>query len=905
MSDPGTSFIGSIDPLWYRYILLSFLLSFFTISLSGQITSYEEQLQYELNKRGIAEEEFRELLLDAGYDPDRLDELSALEVADVERMLSAFERSRFLSQYSAQNLDTIKVGEVIPSEEVIVPDSLDTVAVVMDSIVEAIWGHNLFRSGQISVIQSNQGYRPPETYILGAGDILTVSIFGSSRVEEELVVQGDGSVRILEGNIKVTVSGLMVQEARLRLEREYRRVSRFSPNQFRIYVSAIRNIRVSIYGEVVAPGDYNVSAANGVTQLITLAGGLSDRGSVRNIQLIKRTGESVNFDLYEMLVKPDPTKSFVLEDGDNILVPAASKIVSIEGAVNREHTYELKPSEGLFDLIEYAGGLSSGAYLGSVKVYRFEDDKRIVLDVPYAEKVKTKQDFDLLLGDHIEVTKIEETLENYVTVKGEVRNEGKYELLENMPLVQVINLAGIKPTTKRDLAYLKRINENGNINMISISIDDALNGIGPSSLITMQDRDEVIVFSKERFNDEKYVKIAGAVRIPEQFEYDSGGTVRARDLINYAGGLRSDAADFAHVHRIDPFNPNQNQYVKIDVSRLMEDPNAADNIFLEPFDSIYVYSRNEFQDQLYVRVSGAVNNPGSFIYGSGMTIEDAVIMAGGFKQSSATNRIEVSRVIFEENERTQTIIHEVSMNRNDLGNTSRSGFGLEPYDNIYVRYVPGFELQQNVVIKGEVTVPGEYALIKDNETVKDIIDRAGGLTEEAFPGAAKLYRSEDSVGYIVMRLEEALLNPNSRYNYTLTNGDTIYIPKGYSYVRIIGATQYLEQSGEKQTTVPFHDGKDARFYIDTYAGGFSDNARRDKVFVKYPNGQISKTKRSFPFGKKYPKVLPGSEINVWTVRKNLRDEQNKEDVNWTKVLGDSVAQAMSILTLILLVQRLD
>ena len=904
------SYLGKIttSSLWASLTKCAFFLICLMVQvqfLNGQISSYEEQLQFELNRKGISEEEFRELLIDAGYNPDRLNELSALEVADIEQLLTAFELDRFRRQYSSQRTDTIKLGdeEILP--ETIILDSLDTVSIITDTIYEAIWGHQLFRSGQISVIRPEQGFRPPETYILGVGDNITVSIFGQARVEDDLTVLDDGSVRIFEGNVKITVAGLMVQEARLKLERAYRRVYRFSPNQFNIYVSAIRNVRVSIYGEVIAPGDYNVSAANGITQLITLAGGLTDDGSVRNIQLIKRTGESVNFDLYELLVRPDATKSFALEDGDNLLVPVAAKTASIEGAVKREHTYELKPSEGLFDLIEFAGGLSSGAYLGSVKVYRFEENKRVVLDVPYAEKVKKQEDFPLKLGDVVEISKIEETLENFVAVTGEVRNEGKYELLENMSLKDILELAGLKPTTKRDLAYLKRLNENGNVNMIPISIDDALNGVGSSSLIIMQDQDELIVWPKERFTENKNVKIDGAVRIPEEFEYDNGGSVKIRDLINYAGGLRSDAADYAHVHRLDPLNPNQKEYIKVDLSRLMNDPNSADNVVLEPFDSVYVYSRNEFQDELFVRVSGAVSSPGSFIYGSGMTIEDVIIMAGGFKQSSATNRIEVSRVIFEENRSTRTVIHEVSINRNELGRTGGDSFILEPFDNVYVRYVPGFELQQNVVIEGEVVVPGEYALIKDNETVKEIIDRAGGLTKEAFPGAAKLYRSEDSVGYIVMRLEEALANPMSRYNYTLTNGDTIYIPKGYSYVKIIGATQYLEQSGEKQTTVPFHDGKDALFYIDTYAGGFADNARRDKVFVKYPNGQINKTKKGFLFGKRYPKVVPGAEINVWTVQRNLRDEREKEEVNWTKVLGDSVAQAMSILTLILLVQRLD
>jgi protein involved in polysaccharide export with SLBB domain len=238
-------------------------------------------------------------------------------------------------------------------------------------------------------------------------------------------------------------------------------------------------------------------------------------------------------------------------------------------------------------------------------------------------------------------------------------------------------------------------------------------------------------------------------------------------------------------------------------------------------------------------------------------------------------------------------------------------FPLEPFDNIFVRYVPEFELQQNVTIEGEVTLPGEYSLVKENETVSELIRRAGGLTEESFAQAATLYRSEDSLGYIVMRLDEVLTNPSSRYNYVLKQGDIITIPKKKDYVVIEGATQ-LERSQSEQIIgkgnsirVPYHAGEDALFYINYYAGGFADDARKDKIFVLYPNGEVKTSEKRFLIGKKHPEVLPGSIIQVGKKKLDLYGKDKKEDINWTRVLGDSVAQAMSILTLILLVQRLD
>ena len=204
-----------------------------------------------------------------------------------------------------------------------------------------------------------------------------------------------------------------------------------------------------------------------------------------------------------------------------------------------------------------------------------------------------------------------------------------------------------------------------------------------------------------------------------------------------------------------------------------------------------------------------------------MSLRDAIVLAGGFRKSAATNAIEVSRVIVEDNQRTQTIVNTVTLDREqltDFGN--REGlFELQPYDNIFVRFVPEFELQQNVRVDGEVILPGEYSLIQENETVYDIIQRAGGLTEEAFPAGATLYRSEDSLGFIVMRLEELLVDYESRYNYTLKDGDIITLPKRRDYVTIAGATNIQEAQnqeivGEDNTIrVPFHQGKTALFYI--------------------------------------------------------------------------------------------
>jgi len=237
-------------------------------------------------------------------------------------------------------------------------------------------------------------------------------------------------------------------------------------------------------------------------------------------------------------------------------------------------------------------------------------------------------------------------------------------------------------------------------------------------------------------------------------------------------------------------------------------------------------------------------------------------------------------------------------------------YQLEPFDNIAVRYNKDFELQKRVFMRGEVFVPGPYAIWKKNLRISDVIERAGGMTEEAFPAGATLFREEDEIGSIVIKLDEISRNPQSEFNFVVKNGDEIFIPKISEFVSIKGATRVWEvvssEAIDEGNTirVPYHHNKDALFYINEFAGGFDEKADKNKIFVRLANGEIKRIKNGF-LRKKYPKVFQGSTITVGYKSEEKEEEEKKTDVDWTKLLGDGVSQAMSILTLILLIQRLD
>jgi len=227
-----------------------------------------------------------------------------------------------------------------------------------------------------------------------------------------------------------------------------------------------------------------------------------------------------------------------------------------------------------------------------------------------------------------------------------------------------------------------------------------------------------------------------------------------------------------------------------------------------------------------------------------------------------------------------------------------------------VRKQPDFEMQQLVSLDGEIKYPGLYALLSPNEKISDLIQRAGGLGIEAFPEGATLYREQDDIGYIVMNLKHALGSDNSRYNLILKDKDVLYIPKKKDLVRISGATNASNLYPDKllasnnSITVAFHNGRRAKFYINHYAAGISENGDVKKVTVEHANGRIEKT-RNFWFFKKSPKVYKGPIIHVGLKDPKIEKvKMEKKKVDWNKVVVDTLAQITAVLSIVLLIQNL-
>jgi protein involved in polysaccharide export with SLBB domain len=281
-----------------------------------------------------------------------------------------------------------------------------------------------------------------------------------------------------------------------------------------------------------------------------------------------------------------------------------------------------------------------------------------------------------------------------------------------------------------------------------------------------------------------------------------------------------------------------------------------------------------------------------------MTLQDAILLAGGFAEGATSKRIEVSRRVKNSDARSYSAktadIYQIDINP-DL-NLSGDNFLLEPFDIITVRSNTGYEQQRQIRIEGEVLYPGNYTINNKDERISDLIKRAGGLTPWAYAAGASLKRSRDTENgtgknsinkeednlrklsnmqrlqsnirdsmdireqqlvvdhsNVGIALDKILAKPRSKYDLILEESDILRIPKQLQTIKIGGEVLY-------PVTAVYVSGSKFKHYI-SQAGGFTQKALKRRAYVIYANGSVDNTK-SFLFFNNYPSIKPGAEIFV-------------------------------------------
>ena len=578
-------------------------------------------------------------------------------------------------------------------------------------------------------------------------------------------------------------------------------------------------------------------------------------------------------------------------DGGNTFVSVSlSQIrsikVNIVGEVVAPGTYTLPSFATLFNALYAAGGVNEIGSLRNIKVYR--NSKEVAqLDVyDYLLNGKYKTNIRLEENDMIIIPPYDQL----AVVQGKVKRNRIFETKKGETLQQVLNMAGgfTGDAYTKDVRVKRKA---GSRYQIATVTEDKY------PTFTMMDADSLMVDSVIPFYENR-LTIAGAVWRPGEYELSS--TVHTvKELIKQAAGLKGD--EFAGRAQITRLNPDfTTTVIAVDIRGILN--GTSPDIELKPEDQLNIPSLFDLREPYTIKVSGAVNSTDTVLpYRNSLTIEDAIIMAGGLKESAATVNVEVARRIkdtkTDQNSNITAKVFNFTLNDNlglipVDGTTSETVFTLEPFDEVYVRFSPGYQEQQVVKVDGEITFAGDYVLAEKNSRLSDIIAKAGGITPDAYVKGASLKRkltddemrrletlmelssnkqSRDSVGLslanikdysVGIDLEKALAHPGSAHDVVLRDGDKLYIPQLQSTVKINGAVTY-------PNSVTYTNGMSVGKCL-SQAGGYNDIARKYPIVI-YMNGKVATTKKTFIFFKRYPKVEPGCEIVVPT--KTQRDRK--------------------------------
>jgi len=554
-----------------------------------------------------------------------------------------------------------------------------------------VFGRELFTRASSQFAPVTMGPVPPD-YRVGPDDELVLVLTGDVELAYRLTVSREGWVVIPDVG-RVFVNGLSLAELesalRRRLAQSYSGLTGGTDATTFMDVSLgkLRVNQVFVIGEVVQPGSYSLSSLSTALTALYVAGGPNRGGSFRRIAVNRGGKQAATVDLYEYLLHGRAEQDVRLEQGDVVFVPVASRRVEVDGAVVRPGIYEMKEGEGLNDLLQFAGGMQPDAYLARVQIERVLPAAqrepglhKVLLDVPVGDLGEDAgAGTELVDGDRITVFAVLDQVRNAVRITGGVWRPGEYGVAPGLRLWDLIERAGgLLPDTYAGRAQIQRLEEDYTRRMIPVSLERDASG-APRENPEIRPFDQVYVFARRNLREERVVSIGGWVRSPGVYPFLDGITVR--DLILRAGGLRTGA------------------YLgQADVARVVIAQARGDTItrhFTVPLDSSVVFDA--------ARRAGDAGTGGAG--GSGGTPDGR---GGGRAHAGADG----------------------------------PDFVLQSLDAVYVRKAPGFEPQQSVMVTGQVMFPGPYSLQTRSERIVDLIQRAGGLTPEAYAEGVQLWRRE-------------------------------------------------------------------------------------------------------------------------------------------------------------------
>jgi len=633
------------------------------------------------------------------------------------------------------------------------------------------FGYDFFQEATIKVITDRKDIPVPSKYVIGPGDEVKIMLWGRVNAQYNLVVDRDGKITIPQIG-PIPVAGLTFEDMSKHLIKQAEQIVGANID---ITMGALKSIPIFVLGDVKRPGAYTIGSFATITDALLIAGGPSEIGSMRNVQLKRKDKIIATYDLYDLLLKGDKSKDMILQAGDVVFVPVAGPVVGIAGNVKRPAIYELKDKSTLYELFELAGGILPSAYTQQIQVERIvKNERQIVFDIDDKRLEKAKN-IALQDADFVKVFNIVDKDINVFFLYGNVKRPGKYEYKQGMRIKDVIkdNL-DLLPETYMDYALIKRISPpEMKTEFIPFNLGKAIEGDRRNN-IELMPQDSIFIFSKWFFKDKPYVTIEGEVRKSGRFELAENA--RVKDIIHLAGGLTRDA--YLYKGEILRINKNS-EYLRIyfNVEKAIEGE-ETENILLEDRDKIIIHSIESYiYPKKLVFIDGEVLKPGTYQYNDGMTVKDLIFAAGNVLESAYLESADVSFQIIEQGKEAKIEHRSINLKKALEGDPNHN-VPLKPYSRLFVKKIPDWRKEQFVTITGEVWFPGRY-FIKKGETLSSLIERAGGYTDKAYLRGAVFTRKrvkelqQKTLEEMAIRLEKDIMAETSMRLSTALSTDEV------------------------------------------------------------------------------------------------------------------------------------
>lgn len=658
----------------------------------------------------------------------------------------------------------------------------------------AQFGYNYFRPESQGFAALSDIPVGPD-YILGSGDRIALTLWGSIEGTYELEVNRSGEITLPRvGTVKV--SGVRFGQLPALLNGQLAKV--FKDFQFTLTMGKLRLIKVYVVGEVQAPGDYSVSSLSTLINALAAAGGPTKNGSLRSIAIRRDSRVIETVDLYEFFLKGDKSRDIRLQPGDIVFVPNIGPVAGIAGNVRRPAIYELKGEKTLKELLALAGGIIPTGYLQRLQISRVDaHDKKVVTDVHLDPKSSEKtldeqtgaipiQDMDL-----VKIFPIDSTLRGYARLEGYVLRPGDYALQPGMRVDQLLSKDNLLPEYYADAGQVIRLYPpDYHPEVLYFNINSAL-AKDPANNLELHEFDTIRIFSRWEMEEMPRVRINGEIQRPG--EYRLFRNMRVRDLLMFAGNPRQTA--YLSTAEITRINRTTSSVTSCPINISLEEAlkgNPSDNILLQPYDELTVRKIPNWaeENERYITLKGEFVFPGTYPIFKGERLSSVIRRAGGFTPKAYLHGAKFTRAS----------VRELQQKRMD-------------------EFLSNAELEVNTKMTELATIASSQEELASAKATLEGVRRN-----------LQLLKAAKAEGRMVIHLPALDQFAGSPYDIEVMGGDTLEVPQSTSSVAVLGRVV-------NPTSFIHIDEKDVAYYLNL-AGGTTLDSDEDGIYVIRADGSI-------------------------------------------------------------------